>query len=365
MMLPSFSGADVVPADLAECNTNFTWTTTRASCPGFNLTFGVYTYEGKPLTEISNEETNQTVTTTWLAVRDIVALKEGDEQGEKLCFPKATATITENQYPNGTSDSTVKGNVLMNIDGTEYINGVGATLPDVGAVYQEEGSVTAAMDADGITTFIKADGTYMNVCELLSPTPVPADISECNKDFTPITTVGTRCPGFDVTVGLYTYEGKPLTEIGTEKTNQTLTTIWQAVRDIVVYKTGDEQGEKLCFPKATATITENQYPDGTSESTVKGNALINIDGTEYINGVGPTLPGVGNVYQIDGSHTVAVDADGITTYTKADGTHMNVCDLLSGSAAAVETSSSTTAAVTRAAWFVSVLIMLSSTCLFL
>ena len=177
MMLPSFSGADVVPADLVECNTNFTWTTTRASCPGFNVTFGVYTYEGKPLTEIGNDETNQTLTTTWLAVRDIVAWKEGDEQGKKLCFPKATATITENQYPNGTSDSTVKGNVLFNIDGTEYINGVGATLPDVGSVYQKEGILSAAMDADGITTFIKADGTQMNVCDLLSDSAVAVETS--------------------------------------------------------------------------------------------------------------------------------------------------------------------------------------------
>ena len=195
-------------------------------------------------------------------------------------------------------------------------------------------------------------------------TSVPADISECNANYTS-TTTRASCPGFNVTVGVYTYEGKPLTEIGNDETNQTLTTTWLAVRDIVAWEEGDEQGKKLCFPKATATITENQYPDGTSDSTVKGNALINIDGTEYINGVGPTLPDVGNVYQIDGSHTVAVDADGITTYTQADGTHMDVCDLLSGSAAAVETSSSTTAAVTGAAWIVSVLIMLSSTCLFL
>ena len=100
MMLPSFSGADVVPADLSECNTTFTSSVTRASCPGFNITIGVSTYEGKRLSEIGNEETNQTVTTTWQAVRDLVVSKAGDEQGEKLCFPKATATVTENQYPN-------------------------------------------------------------------------------------------------------------------------------------------------------------------------------------------------------------------------------------------------------------------------
>ena len=181
MMLPSFSGADVVPADLVECNTNFTWTTTRASCPGFNVTFGVYTYEGKPLTEIGNEETNQTVTTTWLAERDLVVWKAGDEQGKKLCFPKATATITDTKYPDGSSNSTVKGNVLMNIDGTKYVlsDEVKATLPDVGSVYQVEGSgvTAAAMDADGITTFIKADGTYMNVCDLLSGSAVEASSS--------------------------------------------------------------------------------------------------------------------------------------------------------------------------------------------
>ena len=179
MMLPSFSGATNanVPADISECNANYTSTTTRASCPGFNVTFGLYTYEGKPLTEIGNDETNQTLTTTWLAVRDIVALKEGDEQGRKLCFPKATATITENQYPNGTSDSTVKGNALINIDGMEYINGVGPALPDVGAVYQEEGITSAAVDADGIMTYTKADGTYMNVCDLFSASAVETSSS--------------------------------------------------------------------------------------------------------------------------------------------------------------------------------------------
>ena len=105
MVLPSFSGADVVPADLSECNTNYTTTFTRASCPGFAVTVGSYTYEGKPLSAIGNEETNQTVTTTWQAVRDLVVWKTGDA-GTQLCFPKATATITENQYPNGTRDST-------------------------------------------------------------------------------------------------------------------------------------------------------------------------------------------------------------------------------------------------------------------
>ena len=177
MMLPSFSGADVVPADLSECNTTFTSSFTRASCPGFNVTTGVSTYEGKPLAGIGNEETNQTVTTTWQAVRDLVVSKTGDEEGEKLCFPKATATITENQYPNGTSDSTTVGSVLMSIDGTESINGVGVTLPDVGAVYQKEGSVTAAVDAEGITTFTKADGTYMNVCDLFSGSAVETSSS--------------------------------------------------------------------------------------------------------------------------------------------------------------------------------------------
>ena len=192
---------------------------------------------------------------------------------------------------------------------------------------------------------------------------LPADLSECNTNFTSTRTAAS-CPGFYVTFGVYTYDGKPLSTLGNDETNQTLTTTWLAVRDIVVYKTGDEQGEKLCFPKATATITENQYPNGTSDFTVKGNALINIDGTEYINGVGATLPDVGNIYQIEGSNTFVVDADGISTYTQADGTLMDVCDLLSGSAAAVETSSSTTAAVTGAAWIVSVFVM-SSACLFL
>ena len=158
-------------------NTTFTSSFTRASCPGFNITLGVSTYEGKHLAEIGNEETNQTVTTTWQAVRDLVVWKAGDEEGKKLCFPKATATVTENHYPNGTSDNTIEGSVLIDIDGTEYINGVGPTLPDVGAVYQKEGSVTAAMDAEGITTFTKADGTYLNVCDLLSASAVDTSSS--------------------------------------------------------------------------------------------------------------------------------------------------------------------------------------------
>jgi len=138
MMLPSFSGADVVPADLSECNTNFTKTGTRASCPGFNITIGAYIYEGKPLAELGNEDTNQTVTTTWQTVRDLVVWKAGDEEGKKLCFPKATATVTENHYPNGTSDNTIEGSVLIDIDGTEYINGVGVTLPEVGTVISKK-----------------------------------------------------------------------------------------------------------------------------------------------------------------------------------------------------------------------------------
>ncbi len=178
MMLPSFSGgAANVPADISECNTNYTSTIERASCPGFNVTFGVYTYEGKPLADLGNMETNQTVTTTWQAVRDIVAWKTGDEQGEKLCFPKATATVTENQYPNGTSYSTFKGNVLIDNDGTENIDGVGATLPHVGTVYQKEGILAAEIDADGIMTFTKADGTYMNVCDLFSASAVETSSS--------------------------------------------------------------------------------------------------------------------------------------------------------------------------------------------
>lgn len=122
------------------------------------------------------------------------------------------------------------------------------------------------------------------------------------------------------------------------------------MRDLVVWKAGDEQGRKLCFPKATGTITQTQYPDGTSDSSVEGNVLMNIDGTEYIasGNVVANLSEVGSFYQEEGIAAAAMDADGISTFTTANGKYINVCELLSASA--LETSSSTTATVTGAAW---------------
>jgi hypothetical protein len=140
----------------------------------------VYTYEGEPLSTL--DESNQTdnsapVTTSWLAVRDITVWRTDNKDGKNLCFPKVTANITETKYPDGSNHSTTEGGVLIEILEDEiFADGVTA-LTKPGLFYQVEGILQTVDDTDDIWTYTKADGTYINVCELLSPTDTDSPVT--------------------------------------------------------------------------------------------------------------------------------------------------------------------------------------------
>ena len=147
---------------------------------GFNVTKSVYNLEGRPLAIIG--ENNQTegapVTTSWKARRDIVVWNTDDKEGTIRCFPDVTADVSETVYADGSSNITFLGSVLLTVyqENVAIAEGV-TTITQPGMFFQVDG-VSHMIDANGNWTYTKADGKYINVCELLSstdstPSPTP------------------------------------------------------------------------------------------------------------------------------------------------------------------------------------------------
>lgn len=157
-----------LPADIEECNSDFTPLGTYASCPDFNVSFGKYTYEGMSVS--SSTDNGEPVTSSWVAVSDYIVWRSDDEEGTSLCFPKAKATYTETKYPDGTTSSTVEGSSMLMLDESDtLVDGITEILTKPGTFYQEEGVRKVIIAADGITgTITEADGTFTDICELLS-----------------------------------------------------------------------------------------------------------------------------------------------------------------------------------------------------
>ncbi|KAL7448765.1 hypothetical protein ACHAWC_000909, partial [Mediolabrus comicus] len=146
-----------------------------ASCPGFNISVGTHNHY---LNENRTED-GLLVTTRWVAVNDYVVWKSDDKEGTKLCFPKAKATWTAISYPDSTTSITTEGSGLMLITERDNIaEGITSVISKPGTYYQE-GTRTGimAIDADDdriLRTVTDVDGTFIDVCELLSsPEAVP------------------------------------------------------------------------------------------------------------------------------------------------------------------------------------------------
>ena len=165
---------------------------------------------------------------------------------------------------------------------------------------------------------------------ILAKTLLPADVSECSTECTPVDHPGS-CPGFNVTGCVHTYESH-----GAEQTGggDPVTTTYQSVRDIVLWKTDDKEGTSLCFPKLTSKMTLTKIPDGPTFFTVlKGGAMYDLfEGDGVAKGIPMSAPGTYYVeVEADGiiQSTVNAHGNGETFITKADGFITNICDLLS------------------------------------
>ena len=145
---------------------------------GFNVTTSVHTLEGRPLATIG--ENNQTggapvTTSSWKARRDIFVWNTDDKAGTIRCFPDVTSDVSETVYADGSSNVTNVGSVLWTVYPEETIAEGVTTITKPGMFFQTDGITQVTVD--GSWTYTKADGKYINVCELLSPTdstPSPA-----------------------------------------------------------------------------------------------------------------------------------------------------------------------------------------------
>ena len=181
-----------LPADIEECNPNITPRGPYASCPGFNVSFGTHTYYSNEEI-VSSFDENQIedgvpVTTRRIVVGDYVVWRSDDKEGTSVCFPKAEATYTETRYPDGTTSSTVEGSSLLLMTESDSVaEGIDSTsVTKPGTFYQVEGTRTVIIAADGIHGGVTdADGTFIDVCDLLSSSEATPLQNEKSQPRTP------------------------------------------------------------------------------------------------------------------------------------------------------------------------------------
>jgi hypothetical protein len=134
---------------------------------GFNVTESVYTLEGRPPSTITGN--NQT-TSSWEARRDILVWNTDDKEGTIRCFPDVTSTMSETVNADGSINVSLVGSALVTLEpGATIAEGV-TTMTAPGMFFQVDGVLQATIDANDHWTYTKADGDYINLCELLSST---------------------------------------------------------------------------------------------------------------------------------------------------------------------------------------------------
>jgi hypothetical protein len=162
-----------LPADIEECNSNFTWTQgPYASCPGFNISFGTYNH----YLDQNRTKDGLLVTTRRVAVNDYIVWRSDDEDGTKLCFPKAKGIWTAINYPDNTTSVTSEGSGLFLVKGRDNIaEGITSVISNPGTYYQEEGTRKGTMASSEfyanhviVFNYTNLDATIIDICELLS-----------------------------------------------------------------------------------------------------------------------------------------------------------------------------------------------------
>ena len=134
---------------------------------GFNVTESIYTLEGRPPSTIT--ENNQT-TSSWEARRDILVWNTDDKEGTIRCFPDVTSTMSETVNADGSVNVALVGSGgVTPPPGATIAEGV-TTMTAPGMFFQVDGVNQATIDANDHWTYTKADGDYINLCELLSST---------------------------------------------------------------------------------------------------------------------------------------------------------------------------------------------------
>ncbi len=173
------SGANL-PADISECaNANMTYDE-GPFCPDFNITFGKHTYSKTPLSA-SDENT-----TMYEEEHDYIIWRseDKDKEGAGLCFPKSKSIYTDTTYPDGSIRYTAEGSSAVGLEERDTIAEGITAISKPGTFYQEAGSRTVMVAPDYSGTVEKADGTFIDVCKLLSSSgeaPSPASASTCDK----------------------------------------------------------------------------------------------------------------------------------------------------------------------------------------
>jgi len=179
-----------LPADIEECNSDITPQGPYASCPGFNVSFGTHTYYSyeEIVSSFDDDQTEDgvPVTTRRVAVGDYVVWRSDDKEGTSLCFPKAEATYTETRYPDGTTSSTVEGSSLFLMNESDNVADGMTSVTNPGTFFQVEGTRTVIIAADGIHGAVTdLDGTFIDICELLSSSEATPPQNEKSQPRTP------------------------------------------------------------------------------------------------------------------------------------------------------------------------------------
>ena len=171
--------ADAPAVGVADCHVNLTDNRVSEAgtvCP-FSVTRSVYSIVGRPLATFG--EIEETGSSSWTLHRDIMVWRTDDKEGTFRCFADAVANVSETVWPDGSSNNTVDGDVLMTIPPSQSVAEGVTAISSPGMYFQVSGQRKRTIDADGHTTYTYAEGDYIDMCKLLSETtddalPVPA-----------------------------------------------------------------------------------------------------------------------------------------------------------------------------------------------
>lgn len=136
-------------------------------CP-FSVTRSIYSIVGRPLATFG--EINETGSSSWTLHRDIMVWRTDDKEGTFRCFADVVANVSETVWPDGSSNNTVHGGVLLTILSSQSVAEGVTALSSPGMWEQVSGTKKATISADGHTTYTYAEGDYVDICKLLSET---------------------------------------------------------------------------------------------------------------------------------------------------------------------------------------------------
>ena len=319
-----------------------------------------------------DESTNLTET---LQTRSYVLWRTDDEEIYK-CIYGVQIRRNTTTYADGKIDRVqTGGGVFTFSEGTDYFSsGVPLTY---GLYHMDGGYIAQTKDVDGKLTVTQANGTFIDLCEELSSTPVAEDegdehdsfagapssstadegtaqdssaenpsstsattahddthggseevpdpAAKCGFDYLNATAVVSDSCTFNVSIGVVGFDNDTI--ITTPVDDSANLTVKSATRSYVLWRTGNEEVYK-CINGAQIRKNKTTYADGTHDAVESGSDIVWFsEGTDYISSAVSLTYGM--YFIEDGYMTWTVDVDGKWNITQANGTFIDLCEELS------------------------------------